>query len=35
VDVDWHGTQRRKTVAVVSDRHQHVMLEFPDQPSNH
>jgi len=35
VDVDWHGTQRRKTVAVNSDRHQHVMLEFPDVASNH
>ena len=35
VDVDWHGTQKRKTVAVNSDRHQHVMLEFPDVASNH
>jgi hypothetical protein len=35
VDVDWHGTQRHKTVAVSGDRHQHVMLEFPGQPSNH
>ena len=35
VDVDWHGTQKRKTVAVASDHHQHVMLEFPDNSSNH
>ena len=35
VDVDWHGTQKRKTVAVTSDRDQHVMLEFPDVASNH
>jgi len=35
VDVDWHGTQKRKTVAVSSDRRQHVMLEFPDAASNH
>lgn len=35
VDVDWHGTQRRTTVAVASDRHQHVMLEFPDDSGNH
>src|SRR5262249_19020941 len=35
VDVDWHGTQKRKTVAVSSDRRQHVLLEFPDHPSNH
>jgi len=35
VDVDWRGTQKRKTVAVTGDRHQHVMLEFPDVASNH
>jgi hypothetical protein len=35
VDVDWRGTQKRKTVAVTSDRHQHVMLEFPDVSGNH
>lgn len=34
VDVDWHGTQKRKTVEV-GERRQHVMLEFPDDPSNH
>jgi hypothetical protein len=35
VDVDWHGTQKRKTVAVSSDRRERVLLEFPDKPSNH
>lgn len=35
VDVDWHGTQKRKTVEVGGERRQHVMLEFPDDPSNH
>lgn len=35
VAVDWHGTQKSKTVAVSSDRRQHVLLEFPDDPSNH
>ena len=35
VNIDWHGTQKRKTVAVASDRRQHVMLEFPDDSGNH
>jgi len=35
VDVGWHGTQKRTTVAVSSDRRQHVLMEFPDDPSNH
>jgi hypothetical protein len=35
VAVDWHGTRKSKTVAVSSDRRQHVLLEFPDDPSNH
>jgi len=35
VDVGWHGTQKRKTVEVGGQRRQHVMLEFPDDPSNH
>jgi hypothetical protein len=35
VDVGWRGTQKRKTVAVGGERRQHVMLEFPDDPSNH
>jgi hypothetical protein len=35
VAVDWHGTQKSKTVAVSSDHRQHVLLEFPDDPSNH
>ena len=35
VDVGWHGTEKHKTVEVGGQRRQHVMLEFPDDPSNH
>jgi hypothetical protein len=35
VDVGWHGTQKRKTVDLSGERRQHVMLEFPGDPSNH
>jgi hypothetical protein len=35
VDVGWHGTQKHKTVELGGERRQHVMLEFPDDPSNH
>lgn len=35
VDVDWHGTQKHKTIVVNSDRRQHVLLEFADDSSNH
>jgi hypothetical protein len=35
VDVGWHGTEKHKTVEVSGERRQHVMLEFPDDPSNH
>ena len=34
VAVNWNGTQRDKTVVVSGERHQHLMLEFPNTPAN-
>lgn len=34
VAVNWNGTQRDKTVVVGASGRQHVMLEFPNAPTN-